>query len=292
MESQPDESPLVVIVGPTASGKSALAMALAQRFQGEIISADSRTLYRGMDIGTAKPSAADQVTITHHLLDVLSPQMPITAASFKQQAQAAIKQVTTGNKLPFLVGGTGLYIDAVLYDFAFTDTVPDPETRERLQAMTVEELQAELKQREIPLPNNDKNPRHLVRQLERGSIPPVQNTLRANTLIIGLDIDRAVLRSRISQRVGHMSEGGLEEEVRDLVAMHGWTPVLLQTIGYREFKPYFKGESSLQEVMATIERNTIQYAKRQRTWFRRNKSIHWISKEEEAVDLITSFLNK
>jgi tRNA dimethylallyltransferase len=291
MESRPDQSPLVVIVGPTASGKSALALSLAAKFNGEIISADSRTLYKGMDIGTAKPTLREQKEVLHHLLDQFTIDTQVTAADFKLIAQAAIEEVALKKRLPFLVGGTGLYVDAVLYDFNFADR-SNPAARAHLQTKTIAELQSELARRDIPLPSNEKNPRHLVRQLETGGIVSLQTVLRKNTLIIGIDIDSSTLRSNIKNRVEMMFRQGLEEEVRDLVDSYGWSGILLQTIGYKEFAAYFAGELSLSEVEALIEKNTIRYAKRQRTWFRRNKSIHWIQKEEQAVDLITSLMNK
>ncbi len=292
MESQPNRPPLIVIVGETGSGKSALALDLARRFNGEIIAADSRTIYRGMDIGTAKPSVSERDQVAQYLIDIVSPDVTFTAADFKRLAQLSIKVIVDKGKVPFLVGGTGLYIDAILYDFSFASK-PDPDERLRLQRMNVEALQAELEARGIPLPANVKNPRHLIRQLEtEGGMPAADRQLRDNTLIIGLRLEPDELKTRIAQRVAAMFAAGLEQEVRQLVDRYGWQCVVLQTIGYQEFQPYFKGEAALEDVQAQIEKNTIQYAKRQRTWFKRNKSIHWLNKREEAVDLITSFLNK
>lgn len=291
MESKPDQSPLIVIVGPTASGKSALAVSLASKFNGEIICADSRTLYTGMDIGTAKPNPIERKQVVHHLLDQFTLDKQVTAADFKLLAQTAIKEVTAKKKLPFLVGGTGLYVDAILYDFDFAER-SDPVTRARLQTMDVAELQSELARRNIPLPHNERNPRHLIRQIETGGTMPTQTVLRGNTLVIGIDCDSLILRGNIKNRVEAMFNRGLEQEVRALVEDYGWSDTLLQTIGYKEFAPYFADKISLLEVKALVEKNTVQYAKRQRTWFRRNKSIHWIQKEEQSVDLITSLMNK
>jgi tRNA dimethylallyltransferase len=291
MESEPNQSPLVVIVGETGSGKSALAIELAERFNGEIIAADSRTIYRGMDIGTAKPSAADRQRVPHYLVDIVAPDEPFSAADFKSAAQLAIQDITNRGKLPFLVGGTGLYIDAVVYDFSFA-AKSDPDERARLQKMDVYELQAELEARGIPQPANVKNRRHLIRQLETGGLPAADRQLRENTLIIGLQPDREQLKRAITQRVDRMLQQGLEQEVRQLVDLYGWDCAVLQTIGYQEFWAYFEGQESLEETKQRIITNTIQYAKRQRTWFRRNKSIHWLREREESVDLMTSFLNK
>ena len=291
MEPQPDQSPLIVIVGPTGSGKSAWGLALAKRFNGEIIAADSRTVYQGMDIGTAKPTSEDRAQVAHWLIDTISPDESFTAADFKRQAGYAIQAITQKGKVPFLVGGTGLYVDALLYNFTFM-AKPDPEERLRLQKLSVEALQAELEARGVPLPTNVKNPRHLIRQLETGGMPAAKRVLRPNTLIIGINCETDELQQRIAQRVEEMFAAGLEQEVQGLVEKYGWDCAVLQTIGYQEFQDYFAGRATLDEVRRAIKKNTIQYAKRQRTWFKRNKSIHWLDKREESVDLITSFLNK
>jgi tRNA dimethylallyltransferase len=291
MEPQPDQSPLIAIVGPTASGKSSVALELAQACNGEIIAADSRTVYRGMDIGTAKPSRQDRELVRHHLIDILDPDQRFTAADFKQRALAAIEDISSRGKLPILVGGTGLYIDAVVFDFSFA-APPNLEERQRLQALSIVELQTELRARGIPLPANDRNPRHLVRQLEMGGATAQDRELRGHTLILGTQLDKVDLDVRIRHRVQAMLTAGLETEVRRLVDAYGWQCAVLQTIGYQEWRPYFDGDATVQEVGEAIVRNTIQYAKRQRTWFKRNKSVHWLNKEEKFVDLVTTFLNK
>lgn len=290
MESQSNEPPLVVIVGPTASGKSALAIALAKQFNGEIIAADSRTLYAKMDIGTAKPSRAQLAEVPHHLIDISTPDDPLTAADVAQLIKKKISEISARGKVPFLVGGTGLYIDAVLYDFSFAPK-PDSAEREKWSSLTIEELQAEIHSQGIAMPTNSSNPRHLIRQLETGGHRQKQSSLRDNTLILGLNIEHEVLKDRIVKRVGDMFVHGLPEEVTMLVREYGWDNPVMQTIGYREFRVY-DPDQQLSELKDSIIRNTLQYAKRQRTWFKRNKSIHWISKQEESVDLITSFLNK
>lgn len=291
MEPRSDQPPLIVVVGATGSGKSALALELAKQFDGEIIAADSRTIYKGMDIGTAKPTTAERAQVAHHLIDIVSPDEDFTAADFKAQADLAIRTIVGKGRTSFLVGGTGLYVDAILYNFTFAPK-PDASQRQRLQKLSVEELQAELEARGVPLPTNAKNPRHLVRQLETGGMPEAERVLRTNTLVIGLDLDSDTLKERIRQRVNAMFTAGLEQEVRRLVDRYGWDHAVLQTIGYHEFQAYFEGQATLGDTQTTIEKNTIQYAKRQRTWFKRNKSIHWLNKREKAVELITSFLNK
>lgn len=291
MESQPDNTPLIALVGETASGKTALAIELAKRFKGEIICADSRTIYRGMDIGTAKPTVAEQDGVRHHLLDVVNPDDAFSVADFQRLAQKAIEDITSRGHVPFLVGGTGLYIDAILYDFTFRQA-PDPQERQRLQAMTVQELQTEILERGLAMPENNKNPRHLTRVLETGGLSPSHKILRGNTLILGLRIDREILKAKLIKRVDAMCKAGFVDEVRNLFATYAFDTPALQAPGYKAFKAYVDGACSLEEAKEMFVRNDYQLAKRQRTWFKRNKSIHWVSKQAEAVDLVTTFLNK
>lgn len=291
MESKSNQPPLVVIVGPTASGKSALGMFLAAYFKGEIISGDSRTVYRDMSIGTAKPTRHEMQKVRHHLINVLDVDQSFTAADFKQAANQAIQTVAANHHLPFLVGGSGLYVDALLYDFQFAPK-SDPKERERLQRLSVEGLQDELHARNIPLPHNAKNPRHLVHQIETAGVQPGSKELRDNTLILGIYIDKKQNDLLIRQRIETMIDSGLEAEARALGERYGWNCSALRTIGYQEFQPYFAGDVTFGDTKAAIVKNTIQYAKRQRTWFKRNKSIHWVVTKEEAVDLVTTFLNK
>lgn len=291
MESASDNSPLIVVIGETASGKSALAMRLAELFNGEIIAADSRTVYRQMDIGTAKPTVDDRRRVPHHLLDVVAPDQPFTVADFKQRAEQAISQICRQGHIPILVGGTGLYIDAILYNFSFT-APPEPAERQRLQNMAVPELQALLKERGLLLPENARNPRHLIRALERGTEQPSHAELRPNTIVVGLTIPRDVLVNKIKQRVDAMVEQGLVEEVRAISSQYGWDAQALQAPGYRAFRQYIDGTITLETAKAQFVHNDLQLAKRQRTWFKRNISIHWVNEQEEAVDLVTTFLNK
>jgi tRNA dimethylallyltransferase len=291
VESSSDNSPLIAVVGPTASGKTGLAIALAEKHDGEIVSADSRTIYKGMDIGTAKPSAADRRRVPHHLLDILTPDEAFTVANYKSLAQGCIAEIAGRGKLPILVGGSGLYIDAVLFNFAFRGSA-DPGLRSQLQPLSVEELQQLLKERSISLPENKSNRRHLVRRLETGDTAHQSEVLRPNTLIIGLEVDREILTQRVANRLEVMFTAGLAAEVASLAGLYGWSCKALQTIGYREFESYTKGAQKFDELKEHILRDTIAYAKRQRTWLGRNKSIHWIREQAEAEDLMTTFLSK
>lgn len=291
MESEPNNPPLVVVVGETASGKTALAIELAKRFDGEIICADSRTVYKELNIGTAKPSIIEQQGIRHHLLDVVTPDEAFSAADFQRLANEAIADIWGRGKLPFLVGGTGLYIDSVLFNYSFADKA-DPELRERLQKKSIEELQAEITTQGITMPTNSRNARHLIRAIETGGTPLGEQGLRSNTLVIGLRIDREELRAKLQRRVDAMVEDGFVDEVRHVAGQYGWDAPGLLAPGYKAFRQYLEGGLSLEEAKQLFVRNDWQLAKRQRTWFKRNKSIHWVRNPKEAVELVTTFLNK
>ena len=291
MEPKSDNAPLVVIVGETASGKTALAIQLAKAFNGEIICADSRTIYRGADIGTAKPSLEERSGVPHHLLDIVDVDEAFSAADFKRRAQACIEDITARGKVPFLVGGTGLYIDAVIFDFSFANP-PDPKERQRLQSLSVDELTQEINDRQIPMPVNSRNPRHLTRALEIGGKTAGDTTLRTNTLILGLAIQRETLRQKLTARVSTMVEAGFIDEVKRLSAQYGWAAPGLSAPGYKAFRAYVEGGISLDEAKALFVQNDWKLAKRQRTWFKRNKSIHWVTDIKKAVELVTTFLNK
>lgn len=250
---------LLVIVGPTASGKSALAMELAERLDGEIICADSRTVYKGMNIGTAKPSTADQKRVSHHLLDIVEPDQNFTAMDFKKLANLAIEDITGRGKLAIMVGGSGLYIDSVLFDYGFTapGTARDPI-----------------------------NPRH-ANKLEQ----PSRQELRPNTLIIGLEVDKDILKVRIEKRIDSMIEAGFIDEIKHVQASYPESKALLAP-GYRAFAEYISGHLSIEEAKTLFAKNDYKLAKRQMTWFKRNKSIHWLSNYSAYVNETVEPLNK
>lgn len=291
MESIANNPPLVVIVGPTASGKTAMAMDLARHFDIEIVSADARNVYKGMDIGTAKPTEEQRRQVPHHLIDIASPGQIFTVADYKRLAQAAIEEVSGRGKLPLMVGGSGLYIYSVIYDFAFRSP-PDYAERQRLEKFSTDELQDLIKERGIPMPVNFKNRRHLIGALETGTVLKGQNRLRPNTLVLSLDITNEDLVHNIHVRTQAMIDAGLENEVRQLVDKYGWDAEPLgQTIGYEEFRNYLDGKESITDVMRAIELHSKRLAKRQKTWFARNKDIVWISKTDSIVYLVTTLMN-
>lgn len=251
---------LVVIVGETASGKSNLAMRLAKKLNGEIICADSRTIYKGMDIGTAKPSKIDQKRIKHHLLDIILPDVSFTAAEFKYKAEKAIADILSRGKTPIMVGGTGLYVDAVIFRYTFSS--PGAE-------------------------RDEQNPRHLKK-----TEPRSEPELIPGAYLFGTKVDKEDLKLRIKYRVEEMIHNGLETEVKNLKTTYGWEAPGLNAIGYKEWKNYFEGTQSLQETRDLIIKHSTEYAKRQRTWFKRNKRIQWSDDPNKIVDFATTELNK
>ena len=287
-------APLIVVVGETASGKSALAMELARRLGGELICADSWTVRRGLDVGTAKPSAAEQAEVRHHLLDVVEPDQDFSAALFKQLALAAIADITQRGKVPIMVGGTGLYVDGVLFDYQFLPAGA-PGQRQELELLSREELLAQIAAAGIPLGSTDvRNKRRLMRLLETGGAAQVRGALRPHTIIIGLQPERAELQQRISARVDAMLAAGLEQEVRGLAERYGWQAEGLKGIGYREWQLQLEGAQTLEQTRQRIISSTVNLAKRQRTWFKRNKSIQWFSTPvnyDQIVDFVTTELN-
>lgn len=278
----------------TASGKSALALELAKKYDGEIICADSRTVYRDMDIGTAKPSAADRSRVRHHCLDLVNPGETFNVSDFKSVADKAIDDIRSRGKLPLLVGGTGLYIDAVLYNFQFRSGV-DVAVRAELLELSVAELQERLTKMGLYMPENDRNPRHLIRAIETRGRSAAKTPLDKDTVIIGIDVDREELRRRITMRVDDMFDNGFIEEAHGLFEKYGDNVEALNAPGYKAVRGYLSGETSLEQAKAEFVKNDMNLAKRQKTWFKRNKSIHWISdgdKFAKAVDILTTKLNK
>ncbi len=292
--------PLIVVVGQTASGKSALAMEIAQRYNGEIVCADAWTVYTGFDIGTAKPTAADRRAVPHHLLDVADPATGYSVAQFKVAAQAAIADILQRGKLPILVGGSGLYIDAVLYDYQFRP-LGDPKERDKLNDLSLGQLQAQVAAAGIDTTGVDvQNKRRLIRLIETGGPPPQRSALRANTIILGLQLPKTVLQQRITDRVDQMVEDGFIQEVTQLANVYGWDNSAMNAPGYRAFRPYIEAGAdvgnpdsvALKQAKALFIRNDLQLAKKQRTWFKRNSSIQWLDDPSKYVDLVTTFLNK
>jgi tRNA dimethylallyltransferase len=285
-------SPLVVIVGETASGKSALAMELAEKFDGEIICADSWTVYRGFDIGTAKPTAEDRAQVPHHLLDVADPAVGFSAAVFQRLAKQAISDITKRGKLPIMVGGTGLYIDSILYDYGFLPP-SDPRLRAELSIMDIKQLLVRAQELELDMDGIDlRNKRRIIRLIENNGIRPTRKRLRPNTLVLGIQRPLDELRERITNRVDDMIAHGFAEEVRRLGEIYGWDCEPMRAPDYRALAAYVQERVPLYTAKEQIIQNDLQLAKKQRTWFKRNQSIQWLSDRSYADDILTTFLNK
>lgn len=291
-EYRMNSSPLLVIVGETASGKSAAAMEAARKLKGEIINADSWTVYREFNIGTAKPTTSERTEIPHHLFDIVDAPDGFNAALFKERANAAITDVQSRGKLPILVGGTGLYIDTVVFDYEFMPP-GEPAERERRNDMEIDELLAEAEAKGVSLEGVDvRNKRRIIRALETYGMQPKRSDLPENVVIIGIKTAREDLRERVTKRVDTMLDVGLETEVRTLYSKYGWEVEPMKGIGYREWREYFDGSQTLAQTRERIISSTMKLAKRQRTWFKRNSSIHWINNREQIVAFATTLLNK
>lgn len=284
---------VVAVGGPTASGKTALSVALARAFDGEIINADSMQIYKNLDVGTAKPSAEERQGIPHYLLDFLSPETPYSVADFTAAADPLIRDITARGRLPLVVGGTGLYITSLLSGMAFAPEKTDPAIRARLQARADTEggaaLYAEL-QRIDPDYAAQVHPNNLprvIRALElfeatgrrmsdqRREARPAEAPYHALCLCLTCR-DRAVLYSRIDRRVDEMVENGVLDEARQVYDHRDAYRTAAQAIGYKEFFPYFEGTANLTECTERLKQATRNYAKRQLTWFRRNPQLCWL----------------
>ncbi|MGP1375541.1 MAG: tRNA (adenosine(37)-N6)-dimethylallyltransferase MiaA [Almyronema sp.] len=299
---------LVVIGGATASGKSSLALAIAERLNGVILSADSRQVYAEFDIGTAKPAKAEQQRVPHYLIDICHPTDTMTVAAYQQQAQAYLQQMHQDNTgLPLLVGGTGLYIDAIVKGLQIPAVAPQPQLRSQLQQFSQPYRYALLQQID-PMATQRIHASDQVRTLralevfyvtgkamsaQQGENPPDYPIL-----YLGLDWGNPeALSQRIEARTHQMVEMGLVAEVETLVAKYGADLPLLKTLGYAEFSQYLAGDLSLAAAIAQTVSHTKQFAKRQRTWFRQSDQIQWLAADapdllDQAIDRIQQFLTQ
>jgi tRNA dimethylallyltransferase len=286
--SPPD---LLAIVGQTASGKSELAMRIASNFGGEIVSADSWTVYRDFDIGTSKPTLSQQKAVKHHLLDVRAATGGFNAPLFKDLAAKAIKDIQKQGKLPILAGGTGLYIDSLLYDFGFLESVSG-DSREELNQKSIADLLDLATSRSVDLTDIDtRNKRRIIRAIESGGQKPSKKALRPNTLIVGIKLGQDELNGRIEQRVDQMLAEGLENEVRELSKKYGWDVEPMRGIGYLQWREYFEADQTLGQTRQRIISATKSLAKRQQTWFKRNPDIQWFSSADAAHRAVSAVLN-
>lgn len=286
---------LVVLIGPTAVGKTKLSIELAKKFNGEIISGDSMQIYRGMDIGTAKIKYEEMEGIPHHLIDIKDPEEPFSVAEFQTIVREKISEVTRRGKLPMIVGGTGLYIQSVIYDYHFSDAPSDDSFRHELEKRAAEQgnevLHNELMKADPESANkiHPNNVRRVIRALEvfhctgksMNEYQEDQETdLMYNTVIIGLTMDRDKLYQRINERVEIMMDEGLLSEVQALYKRGIMECQSIQAIGYKELYEYLDSKISLEDAITQLKQNSRRYAKRQLTWFRNKMDVDWFDMTE------------
>ncbi|WP_147802286.1 tRNA (adenosine(37)-N6)-dimethylallyltransferase MiaA [Alkalicoccus halolimnae] len=296
------KQPLVVVAGPTAVGKTAAAINLAEKLNGEIISGDSMQVYRGMDIGTAKVTPAERKKVPHHLIDILSPDTPFSAADFKTRAEEAVKSIRDRGKLPIVAGGTGMYIQSLIYDYSFQHTKEDEAYRLILEE-AAEEKGAEYlhnmleeKDPEAAASVHFNNVRRVIRALEIIHVTgqPLHKEQEEkkispyNVTLIGLTMDRDQLYGRINKRVDSMIDSGLAAEVKKLVDQGYEHSAAMRAIGYKEMIPHIKGDTSLEEAAANLKQNSRRYAKRQLTWFRNKLPVSWFDMTEEREERLSN----
>ena len=284
---------VISIVGPTASGKTKLAVKLAQKFNGEIVSADSMQIYKGMQIATAKPTFYETEGVKHHLIDFVSPDETYSVAMFVKDASKCIADIYSRGKLPFIVGGTGLYVDSLLNNITFSDEQRDEklslELRKIYEEQGIDTLLEMLSEFDIDSANRlkaERNPKRIIRAIEfyktTGITITEQNEKSKlekspySPVKIGLNFkDRAKLYERINKRVDLMLENGLVNEAKDVLSSElSFTSI--KAIGYKELLPYFNGEKTLDECVEKLKMETRRYAKRQITWFKRDLDINWL----------------
>ncbi len=277
-----NKSKILVVVGQTASGKSSLSIKLAKALNAEIIAADSRTIYKSMDVGTAKPSKEDQDLVVHHCIDLVFPDEDFNVVKFNQHAKAAIEDIQARDKQVIIVGGTGLYVDSLLFNYAFKE-MKGQETRSELVNESIDDLN--LKARKLGYISKDevvKNRRHIVRIIERGGRFEERPVMDDRYIVVGINPARSVLRLRIEERAEQMFKAGLKKEYLELIDRYGSDCESMTGIGYREFAAWSTGAISVGQVKRDIIKNTLKLAKRQRTWFKRNQNINWFEDSNSA----------
>ena len=300
---------IISVVGPTASGKTALSIEIAKKYNGEIISADSMQIYRGMDIATAKPTKEEMQGIVHHLIDNVNPEDEYSVAQYVKDARDAILDIDSRGKTPILVGGTGLYVNSLLDNVQFSESPIDEELRQKLNSLSTEDLLPilyDVDSESYEKLSIEKNHKRIVRALEiyyqtgkpksvvdkeAKSVPSPYDAIK-----IGLNAnDRQFLYDRINTRVDLMIDMGLLDEAKKFLSKN-LSSTASKAIGYKEFIPYFNGESSLEECKNLLKMETRRYAKRQITWFKRDKEIHWFSidlmNKDELINKVFGVIDK
>ena len=285
---------VVIITGPTASGKSGLALDLADHIDCELISADSMQIYRGMDIGTAKPTQEERAKVKHHMIDIVNINEPFSVSQFQEKAFDSITLLHAAGKTPVIVGGTGLYINSVVYKIDFTNTQSDPKFRNQMKALKekhglrflYDKMEAKDPAAALRIHPNDE--KRIIRRLEilsnetDGSYNFERENTDYNFKIFALNLPREILYDRINKRVDIMINAGLVEEVEALYRQYGEEHTALKAIGYKEIIAALKGETDMDTAVRLIKQSTRRFAKRQITWFKRNKRIVWLDGLEKS----------
>ena len=304
---------VIAVAGPTAVGKTKFAIEVARRFDGEVVSCDSMQLYKFMNIGSAKPDAEELAQVKHHLVYIIDPRVPFSVAEYQQLAKAAIADVMSRGKVPVISGGTGLYLNSLIYDMDFSSNPGDLTYRKELEKIAEEEgteAVHRMLQNEDPdaaaliHPNNTKR---IIRALERlhdgeGNVRPFSGILKETDdyemILVGLTRERQELYDRINARVDILINNGLVDEVKELMAM-GLTSddISMKGIGYKEIIAFLNNEYDLATAVDTVKKNTRHYAKKQLTWYRRYDKINWLNisefnSDEEAIEELISWLEK
>lgn len=277
---------LIIILGPTASGKSNLAIKLAKKFNGEIISADSRQIYKGM--GISNDVIKNKKGIPHHMLAITTPDKTITLAEYRDMAMKKIEKIYKKGKIPVLVGGTGLYIGAIIQNYDIPRVAPDKKLREKLEKQAKKYGPAYIHKKldpETAATIHPNNVRYIIRAIEKsvpGHYKKHKKTIsqKFNTILVGIKIPREKLYERIEKRVDQQIKKGLITEVKKLIKKYNEKLPAMSSLGVKEIIPYIKGKSTLEQCAEILKRNTRRYAKRQMTWFRRYDDVKWLTPED------------
>lgn len=301
-----DKPKVIVICGPTASGKTGLAVELAKKINGEIVSCDSMQIYKDMNIGSAKPTNAEMQGIKHYLIDYVEPTERYSVARYKKDAEKAIEEILAKNKTPIIVGGTGLYVNALVYGIEYNDIETDMEYRQKLEDIANNKGLEALYQQAVKIDLDamekvSKNDRkRIIRVLEiyhstgktktELEIESKKNGVKYDYIVFALNWEREKLYDRINKRVDLMIEQGLEAEVKNLIEKYKEYPTAMQAIGYKEIKDYLEGKICREEAIEKIKQETRRYAKRQITWFKKNNPI-WLNGEDIFEDNINIILS-
>lgn len=288
---------VITILGPTAAGKTSLSIKLAKKFNGEVVSADSRQVYKGMDLGTGKITEEEAQGIPHHLIDVVKPQEDFNVVKFQELAYEAIDKILEKDKLPFFVGGSSFYLYSVVDGYVFPKVAPKPKLREKLQEKPVDEVYEKLKEldpeRAEELEKNNK--RRVIRSIEiaqeLGKVPDLENKPRYDCLLLGIKHSRERLKELIAERLEERFEKGMIQEVKDLHEQGvSWEQLEEFGLEYRWIARFLQDKINKEEMKDSLQTDIEQFAKRQMTWFKKDDRIHWVQGEQEAEKLIKDFI--